>query len=263
MWSEARCPLWTRFGDTEPMDVPSPRRRGRYGFDAPPALFGLLMGAAPPLVLGIIFFGQPWGKFLLAIGVFNTISAALFVQATRRGKFVVWARALKSLGLKGDERIADLGCGRGAVLTMAAEAVPRGRVVGVDLWRSVDQSGNQESVTLANAAAEGVADLIELFTADLRELPFAANEFDVVVSSLAIHNIKDTAQRARALREADRVCKPGGRVLIIDIFKGSEYADLLRQWGYAVVHRPVGWRMWFGGPWVAASTVDAIKPGSA
>jgi ubiquinone/menaquinone biosynthesis C-methylase UbiE len=172
--------------------------------------------------------------------------------------------ALKSLGLKGDERIADLGCGRGAVLTMAAEAVPRGRVVGVDLWRSVDQSGNQESVTLANAAAEGVADLIELFTADLRELPCCRpTEFDVVVSSLAIHNIKDTAQRARALREADACGKPGGRVLIIDISKGSEYADLLRQWGYAVVHRPGGWRMWFGGPWVAASTVDAIKPGSA
>jgi ubiquinone/menaquinone biosynthesis C-methylase UbiE len=219
------------------------------------------MGAVPPLVLGVIFAGQLWGRLLLAIGVFNAISVLLFVHATRRGKFVVWARELKALGLRGDERIVDLGCGRGAVLTMAAELVPRGKVVGVDLWRSVDQSGNQESVTRANAAAEGVADRVELFTADLRKLPFADGEFDVVLSSLAIHNIKGDNERETAIREADRVCKAAGRILIVDISKGGEYAKLLRESGYTVVHRPAGWRMWFGGPWVAASVVDAKKPG--
>jgi SAM-dependent methyltransferase len=244
------------------MTTPSPSRRGRYGVDAPPALFGILMGAVPPLILGVIFVAEPWGKLLLAIGLINAISAALFVHATRRGKFVVWARELKALGLKGDERIVDLGCGRGAVLTMAAELVPQGRVVGVDLWRSVDQSGNQESVTRANAEAEGVADRVELFTADLRELPFADREFDLVLSSLAIHNIKGDNERARAIREADRVCKPGGRILIVDISKGGQYAKLLREAGYPVVHRPVGWRMWFGGPWVAASVVTGRKPGA-
>ena len=235
-------------------------RRGRYGFDAPPALFGILMGAVPPLVIGTIFAGQWWGKLLLAIGLFNAISAALFIHATRRGKFLVWAGELEALGLKGDERIVDLGCGRGAVLTMAAKLVPHGKVMGVDLWRSVDQSGNQESVTRANAEAEGVADRVGMVTADLRELPFADDEFDVVVSGLAIHNIKGDYERAKAIREADRVCKAKGRILIVDISRGTEYADLLRERGYAVEHRPVGWRMWFGGPWVSASVVCAAKP---
>ena len=36
------------------------------------------------------------------------------------GKFKVWAQELKALGLRGDEQVVDLGCGRGAVLTMAA-----------------------------------------------------------------------------------------------------------------------------------------------
>ena len=240
---------------------PSPRRRGRYGVDAPSALFGILMGAVPPLAIGVGFFDQPWGKLVLAIGVFNAVSASLFLYATRRGKFVVWARELSSLGLKGNERVVDLGCGSGAVLTMAAELVPRGRVTGVDLWRSVDQSGNRESRTRDNAAAEGVADRIELFTADLRELPFADAEFDVVLSSLAIHNIKGAAERERAIREAERVCRPGGRILIVDISQGAAYAGTLRQDGYQVTHRPVGWRMWFGGPWVAASVVRVDLPG--
>lgn len=216
------------------------------------------MGAVPPLIIGAIFAGQWWGKLLLAIGVFNAIRAALFIHATRRGKFQVWARELKALGLKGDERIIDLGCGRGAVLTMAAELVPNGKVVGVDLWRSVDQSGNQESVTRANAKAEGVADRVELVTADLRELPFQDGEFDVVLSSLAIHNIKQ--DREKAVREADRVCKAKGRIVFVDIEKAAEYSAFLREQGYAVVQRPVGWRMWFGGPWVSAKVVDATKP---
>jgi ubiquinone/menaquinone biosynthesis C-methylase UbiE len=238
--------------------MPSPSRRGRYGIDAPPVLFGILMGALPPLVIGAKFADQWWGKLLLAIGVFNAISAVLYIQATKWGKFKVWARELEALGLKGNERIVDLGCGRGAVLTMAAELVPGGKVVGVDLWRSVDQSGNQESVTRANAQAEGVSDRVELVTADLRELPFKDGEFDVVLSSLAIHNIK--TDRDKAVREAVRVCKAKGRILIVDIFKSGEYAGLLRQQGYAVVHRPVGWRMWCGGPWVSASVVEVTKP---
>ena len=244
------------------MSLPSPRRRGRYGFDAPSALFGISMGAVPPFVLGVIFFDLPWGKFLLLVGVFNAISAALFLYATRRGKFVVWARELNALGLTGDERVVDLGCGRGAVLTMAAELVPRGRVAGVDLWRSVDQSGNRDSVTRANAAAEGVGERVDLATADLRHLPFADGEFDLVLSSLAIHNIKGTGERERAIRETERVCRPGGRILIVDISKGAEYARALRQSGYRVTHRPVGWRMWFGGPWVAASVVLAESASS-
>jgi SAM-dependent methyltransferase len=235
----------------------SSSRRGSYGFDAPPALFGILMGALPPLVIGAVFAGQWWGRLLLAIGVFNTVSATLFVYATRRGKFQIWAAELQSLRLKGNEQVVDLGCGRGAVLAMAARLVPHGRVVGVDLWRSVDQSGNRESVARANADAEGVGDRVELVTADLRELPFEDGRFDVVLSSLAIHNIKQ--DRQKALSEADRVCKPKGRILIVDIEKAAEYAVQLRGRGYEVVLRPAGWRMWFGGPWVSATVVDARK----
>lgn len=240
----------------------SPRRRGRYGFDAPSALLGLMAGAVPPLIIGVVFVREKFGWFLLAIGIVNALSTALFVHATRRGKFTVWARELSALGLRGDEQILDLGCGRGAVLNMAAELVPNGTVSGVDLWRSVDQSGNAAAVTMANAAAEGVADRVRLHTGDLRELPFADGSFDVVVSSLAIHNIKGAAERRKAITEADRVLRRGGRLLIVDISAAREYSQQLRELGYAVDFQPVGARMWFGGPWVAAATVRATEPAS-
>ena len=130
----------------------------------------------------------------------------------------------------------------------------------MDRWRSVDQSGNREPGDAGQRGGGGVADRVELVTADLRELPFQDGEFNVVLSGLAIHNIRGDDERAEAIGEADRVCKAKGRILIVDISHSADYADLLRGRGYAVEHRPVGWRMWFGGPWVSASVVRATKP---
>src|SRR5262249_45489694 len=138
-------------------------------------------------------------------GLWLFLNAGVFVHTTRAGKFAVWAELLDRLDLQGDERLLDVGCGRGAVLLMAAQCLPRGRAVGVDVWSAKDQSGNAEQVTRRNADLEGVADRVELHTADMRQLPFADGSFDVVVSSLAIHNIPGAGERARAVREAARV----------------------------------------------------------
>jgi hypothetical protein len=61
--------------------------------------------------------------FILAID-------AIYLYATLRSKFVVWAELLDQLKLRGDERILDLGCGRGAVLMLAAQHLTTGRAVG-------------------------------------------------------------------------------------------------------------------------------------
>ena len=95
---------------------------------------------------------------------------------------------------------------------------------GIDLWSTHDQSGNARDVTLQNASLEGVQDRIDIETGDMRALPFADGAFDVVVSSLAIHNISSNADRAKAIAEAWRVLKPGGRRAIADIRATARYA---------------------------------------
>ena len=165
------------------------------------------------LVMAII--SGRWQAFVQITFILAVLGA--YLHNTLRGKFVVWAGLLDQLHLRGDERILDLGCGRGAVLLMAAQHLTTGRAVGVDLWRSVDQSGNSLEATRRNAIAEGVADRVELHTGDMTALPFEENSFDVVVSSLAVHNISGSAGREKAISEAVRVLRPGGRLMIADI----------------------------------------------
>jgi hypothetical protein len=71
-------------------------------------------------------------------GLWLFLNAGFFVYSTRAGKFAVWAELFDRLDLKGDERLLDIGCGRGAVLLMAAQLLPRGRAVGVDVWSRKD-----------------------------------------------------------------------------------------------------------------------------
>jgi len=234
-----------------------PRRRGSYGIDAPYAAAFMAFLVLVELALAILS-----GKPLPFVAFFFVLAiVASYFYATLRGKFVMWSGLLEELRLRGDERILDMGCGRGAVLLLAAGHLTTGRAIGVDLWRNFDQSGNSVDATRRNAVAEGVADRVELHTADMTALPFEDNSFDLVLSNLAIHNIQGNAGREKAIDEAVRVLRPGGRLLVADVRATRHYQARLTKLGMsAVTHRRLGWKYWRCGPLAAIGVVTATKP---
>lgn len=239
------------------------RHVGEYGYDAPYALIAFT-GVAVVATIGVVAarLGYYPGLFRIAAfyAVFFGFNAASFYYTTRHGKFQEWEQILGSLALRGDEQVLDMGCGRGAVLTAVAKRLTTGRATGIDLWRSIDQSGNAPEATLANAKVEGVADRIALETGDMRKMPFADGSFDVIVSSLAIHNIPGRDGRAEAVRESMRVLRTGGRIAIADIRTTGLYADTLASLGARnIQRRRLGWRFWWGNPIAATTLVTATK----
>jgi len=243
---------------------PDMRPRGEYGYDAPYALvmFGILAAASASGAIiswrnGVI---RP-AAFMALYCLFFLGNLCSFLYTTRRGKFLEWDAILDRLALRGDEQVLDMGCGRGAVLTAVARRLTTGRVTGIDIWSTKDQSGNARDVTLRNAAAEGVTDRTRIDTGDMRGLPYPDATFDLVVSSLAIHNIRSNAERSRAIVEAFRVLKPGGCIVMADIRATSVYESALRALGASnVARRRLGWRFWWGNPIAATTLLTASKP---
>ena len=211
-----------------------------YGLDAPGIVRGFAIAGAAfvAVAVALAVLGVPAlaGPLWLA-GAMFLLTVAAMLHSSRRGKLIERDRLLDRLGLRGDEDVLDVGCGRGLLLIGAAKRLPAGRAVGVDIWSQTDQSDNRRSATLANAEAEGVAERVEVLDADMRALPFPDASFDAVVSSLAIHNVHGAAERERAIFEVGRVLRPGGHVALLDLRATNEYAIALEDAGLVDVAR--------------------------
>jgi arsenite methyltransferase len=216
-----------------------------YGIDAPPVirnlfiagiasilggmLLNFLFASIQPLIASILLI---WG---LAAGISLVLTAALMIWSSKVGKLHLRERLINSLNLHGSETVLDVGCGRGLLLNAAARRLTTGKAIGIDLWQSADQSGNKPEITLANAQIEGVFERVEVKTGDMRQLPLEDQTIDVVVSSLAIHNIPDKEGRVKAVQEIARVLRPNGQVALLDFQRTDEYAQTLMELGWCDV----------------------------
>jgi ubiquinone/menaquinone biosynthesis C-methylase UbiE len=206
--------------------------RADYGFDAPPVLAGLAAAAAITTIIGIAIV-----RGVLIAAALLWVAAGVMAWASRVGKRR-WAAALvDGIPWRGDERVLDVGCGRGLIVIEAAKRLTEGHAFGADIWSWKDQSGNRPDTTRRNATAEGVGDRVEIVTADASWLPFRDGAFDVVVSGLALHNIRAAGARRQAMRELARVVRPAGRVAVFDIQKSGEYMVELAAEGLTQVTR--------------------------
>jgi len=212
-----------------------------YGLDAPRIVRSMFSRGAWTLAVALVLYVVNRSEYpgpalrmcgvLALIGVFFLAIGAAMVWSSRVAKLRLRDQMLDSLALRGDERVLDVGCGRGLLAIGAAKRLKNGKVVGIDVWNPLDLSGNTPDAAKANAKIEGVAEKVRIENGDAQKLVYPDNHYDVVVSSLALHNIPEQNARAQSVREMLRVLKPGGKLAIFDIFRTGEYAEVLQAAG--------------------------------
>jgi SAM-dependent methyltransferase len=145
--------------------------------------------------------------------------------------------------------VADLGCGTGGVAASLAPHV--GRVVGVDQSAAMLRAARRRTTALGN---------VELRQGSIEALPLEDGSVDAVLLILALTYV---ANPSRALGEARRILRPGGRAVAVDLLR-HDREEFRRQMGQA----SLGFEIeelagMMGAAGFAGTSVRALPPESA
>lgn len=134
-----------------------------------------------------------------------------------------WTRAIGTIFLDWlapptDARWLDIGCGTGVFTDLIVSTCSPATVVAID--------PSEPQIEIARKKA--IAQRADFRVADVQELPFSDQAFDVVVSALVINFISD---RPQALTEMCRVCRPHGVIAgyVWDFAAQREPVSLIRH----------------------------------
>jgi phosphatidylethanolamine/phosphatidyl-N-methylethanolamine N-methyltransferase len=128
-------------------------------------------------------------------------------------------QALQRMAIAGDDRILEVGVGTGINLTL----YPRDcTVTGVDLSDSMLEKAYEK------IAKNGLRN-VRLMQMDASALNFADDSFDIVYAPYLISVVPDPLQVAREMR---RVCRPGGRIIILNHFRSP---NPILSWGERLI----------------------------
>lgn len=225
-----------------------------YGIDAPGVIRTMLSIGVVLLVAALL--PTSFRLTALVTGLVLVLESALMVLYAKVGKFSHRDRMLKFVNWTGQEKVLDVGTGRGLLMIGAAKKLTGGEAVGIDIWKSSDLSGNRIENAQHNVELEGVRERVKIENADATAMPFPDGAFDVVLSNLCLHNIPNRGGRAKACQEIVRVLKRGGTAVISDFKNTGFYATSFRSQGMNVRRK---------GPYLLdtfppLSIVIAVKP---
>ena len=156
-------------------------------------------------------------------GVFNSVASKYDVMndVMSLGVHRIWKDMMMDwLAPQGGQKLLDVAGGTGDIAFRFLKRSGLGHATVLELTSSMLAEGR------SRAEAQQMINEIDWVVGDAMNLPFEDNVFDVYTISFGIRNV---TRPQEALKEAYRVLKPGGRIMVLEF---SQIPVPLGQWFY-------------------------------
>jgi arsenite methyltransferase len=211
-------------------------QKANYGQELIPVLWAMTI-IIVLLLTGIIYLlilGTENYTFITIMGCVVMLFVTLIsmsIWSSRIGKLIMRDRLISELNLNGSEQVLDVGCGKGLLAVGIAKILDQGKVFGLDQWQNTFEYNYTREMAVKNVAIERVENRVEIVDGDAKKLPFDAEKFNIITSSLAMHHVGDGNQ---AFKEMFRVLKPDGIIAIADM-PTSKIKKQMQEEGFKII----------------------------
>ena len=141
------------------------------------------------------------------LGLFSPHGAALYARLGPRFNRPLYERVIVDVEALRPLDVLDVGSGPGTLAVALAARLPAARVVGIDVTRSMVDAARRA------AALSELVDRVTFVHGDASAMPFPAESFDLVVSTLSLHHWREPVG---VFAEIRRTLRPGATALLYD-----------------------------------------------
>lgn len=157
---------------------------------------------------------------------YDRLNHALSLGIDRR-----WRRtAVDALGIHQPQQILDIATGTGDFALLLAKRIKPQHIIGADISEGMMAIGREK------VKEEGLQNVISFQYEDCMQLSFPDGSFDAVTSSYGVRNFQNLD---KGLQEMQRVLRPGGHLLIVELTPPPSFPMKQLFWLYAHVVMPL------------------------
>jgi SAM-dependent methyltransferase len=172
---------------------------------------GALIFFIASIMVYLLNTGLLWLSIILFLNSVNMGAGSFIIRASKQDKYRVFP--FVDLFPSGSSNVLDAGCGAGRSTLALSAIMKTGQITALDRFDSdyIDDGG--KILLERNLKIAGISDRVEICQGDVTAMEFPENTFDAAISSFMIDHLGK--YKLDALREINRVLKPGGRFLLI------------------------------------------------
>jgi ubiquinone/menaquinone biosynthesis C-methylase UbiE len=188
----------------------------------------------------LIYLGNPkllWLSFIMFLISLNLLIGNFVLRTSKKEEYMTLP--FVDLFPRGHDKVLDAGCGSGRTTLALSKVMKSGTITALDRFDSDYIENGGKTLLERNLGIAGISERIEICQGDVTAMEFKNESFDAAISSFMIDHLGN--YKSDALREINRVLKPGGRFLLIVFVPNYATFSVMNVLSFSLTSRK-GWR---------------------